>query len=79
VAGSADFADVIVESPTLLGIVDIAPGVVTIRLTATVRAGDQDRYGRAVRAAIKTAFDAAMAADPGADFRPPAAPAGEPA
>jgi len=32
-----------------------------------------------VRAAIKDAFDAAMAADPATDFRPPAPPAGEPA
>jgi moderate conductance mechanosensitive channel len=79
VAGSADFADVIIEAPTLLGIVDIAPGVVTIRLTATVRAGDQDGYARTVRAAIKTAFDAAMTADPATDFRPPAPAVGEPA
>ncbi len=79
VASSADFDDVIIEAPALLGIVDIAPGVVTIRLTATVRAGDQDRFARAVRAEIKTAFDAAMTADPASDFRPPAPAAGEPA
>lgn len=79
VASSADFADLVIEAPQMLGIVDIAPGVVTIRLTGTVRAGDQDAYSRAVRAAVKTAFDAALAADPAADFRPPAPAAGEPA
>jgi len=75
VSSSAEFADLIDEEPQLLGIVDIEPGIVTIRLTATVRSGDQDAYLRAVRAAIKTAFDAARVKDPAVDFRPPAAPA----
>jgi small-conductance mechanosensitive channel len=75
VSASAEFADLIDEEPQLLGIVDIEPGIVTIRLTATVRSGDQDAYLRAVRAAIKTAFDAARVKDPAVDFRPPAAPA----
>ena len=75
VSASAEFADLIDEEPQLLGIVDIEPGIVTIRLTATVRSGDQDAYLRAVRAAIKTGFDAARAKDPAVDFRPPAAPA----
>ncbi len=74
VAGSADFADAVVEPPALLGIVSMAPGVVTIGLSATVRAGDQDRFLRAVRGAIKAAFDAASAEDPTADFRPPVVP-----
>ena len=74
VSASAEFADLIDEEPQLLGIVDIEPGIVTIRLTATVRSGDQDAYLRAVRAAIKTAFDAARVKDPAVDFRPPAAP-----
>ena len=75
VSASAEFADLIDEEPQLLGIVDIEPGIVTIRLTATVRSGDQDAYLQAVRAAIKTAFDAARVKDPAVDFRPPAAPA----
>jgi small-conductance mechanosensitive channel len=75
VSSSAEFADLIDEEPQLLGIVDIEPGIVTIRLTATVRSGDQDAYLRAVRAAIKAAFDAARVEDPAVDFRPPAAPA----
>jgi len=75
VSASAEFADLIDEEPQLLGIVNIEPGIVTIRLTATVRSGDQDAYLRAVRAAIKTAFDAARVKDPAVDFRPPAAPA----
>jgi small conductance mechanosensitive channel len=79
VAGSGEFAESVVEQPTLLGIVAMAPGVVTIGLSATVRAGDQDRFLRAVRGAVKTAFDAAVAADPAADFRPPVVPPAEPA
>jgi small-conductance mechanosensitive channel len=75
VSSSTEFADLIDEEPQLLGIVDIEPGIVTIRLTATVRSGDQDAYLRAARAAIKSAFDAARVDDPAVDFRPPAAPA----
>jgi len=71
VALSEEFADAVVEPPKILGIVDIAPGMVTIRITATVRAGDQDAFGRALRTSIKQAFDAAHAADPSHDFRPP--------
>ena len=68
---SEEFVDAVVEPPKMLGIVDIAPGMVTIRITATVRAGDQDAFGRALRTSIKQAFDAALAADPSQDFRPP--------
>ena len=74
VAASPDFSDTVVEQPALLGIVAMAPGAVTIALSATVRAGDQDRFLRAVRGAIKNSFDAALDADPTADFRPPGAP-----
>ena len=70
-AESEEFAAVIVETPRLLGIVDVAPGVVTIGMTATVRTGEQDGYLRAVRAAIKVAYDQALTADPPSDFRPP--------
>ncbi len=79
IAESDEFAEAIIEPPQLLGIVDVVPGIVTIGLSATVRTGDQDGYLRAVRAAIKSAFDKAMADDPRADFRPPlAAPPAEP-
>ncbi len=71
VAQSQDYAEAIVEGPTLLGITDIAPGVVTLGLAVTIRAGEQDAYLRAVRTAIRTAFDRVRAADPAADFRPP--------
>ena len=64
-----------IEEPKLLGIVAMAPGIVTIGLTATVRAGDQDAFLRAVRGAMKIAFDRAAAADPADDYRPPAVPA----
>jgi small conductance mechanosensitive channel len=65
------FAESIIEPPKLLGIVTVAPGMVTIGLVATVRTGIKDDYTRAVRAAVRTAFDAALADDPKADFRPP--------
>jgi small conductance mechanosensitive channel len=71
VARTEAFADVMIEPPKLLGIVDVSPGTVTLGLAATVRAGDQDAYLRAVRSAIRSAFDEARAADPAADFRPP--------
>jgi small conductance mechanosensitive channel len=71
IAQDEEFAAAIIEPPKLLGIVDVTPGIVTIGLTATVRAGDQDGYLRAVRAAIKSAFDQALADDPRADYRPP--------
>lgn len=76
VAASEDFAEALIHAPRLLGIVDVAPGVVTIRITATVRAGDQAAFTRAVRAAIKDAYDAARAQDPDTDFRPPTPPTG---
>jgi len=71
IAEQDEFAGSIIEPPKLLGVVDVTPGIVTIGLTASVRAGDQDGYLRAVRAAIKSAFDQALAEDPRADFRPP--------
>ena len=71
VARSTEFADTVVEPPALLGIVSMTPGVVTIALSATVRAGDQERFLRAVRGAVKAAFDAVAQADPAMDFRPP--------
>jgi len=71
IAMSEEFVDAVIEPPKMLGIVDIAPGMVTIRITATVRAGDQDAFGRALRTSIKQAFDAALTADPSHDFRPP--------
>ena len=75
IAGSEEFAASIIEEPKLLGIVDVAPGIVTIGLTATVRAGDQDGYLRAVRGAIKIAFDRAAGRRSRPDYRPPAGPA----
>jgi len=71
IAQDEQFESAIIEPPKLLGIVDVTPGIVTVGLTATVRAGDQDAYLRAVRAAIKSAFDQALADDPRADYRPP--------
>ena len=75
VAGAPDFAETVAEQPKLQGIVDVAPGVITIRLAATVRAGDEHSFAPAVLAAIKAAFDAELRRDPRADFRPPVIPA----
>jgi small conductance mechanosensitive channel len=71
IAQQDGFAASVIEPPKLLGIVDVTPGIVTLGLTATIRSGDQDGYLRAVRAAIKSAFDLAVADDPRADYRPP--------
>ncbi len=80
VADSDAFAEAILEAPTLLGIVDVTPGVVSIGLSATVRTSEKDAYLRAVRKAVKSAFDAARVADSSVDYRPPIiAPPAEPA
>lgn len=79
IAQTEEFTDSIVEEPKLLGIIGVSPGTVTVGLSATVRAGDQDAYLRAVRAAIRAAFDEAREADPAADFSPPVVtPPGQP-
>jgi len=49
----------------------VAAGVVTIGVSATVRVSDKDAYVRAVRVAVKSAFDRARAEDAAMDFRPP--------
>jgi small-conductance mechanosensitive channel len=66
-----DFAESILAAPKLLGIVAVTPGSVTVGISVTVRAGEQDGYLRAVRAAVKAAFEQALRADPAADYRPP--------
>ena len=71
------YADDVLVSPTLLGIVAVAPGTVTVGLSVTLRAGRQDGYLRAVRAAVKAAFEQAVRTDPAADFRPPVVAATE--
>ena len=71
VAESEEFAAAVLEAPNLLGLVDVTPGTVSIGLSATGRTSDKDAFLRAVRKAIKSAFDAARAADPSVDFRPP--------
>ena len=53
-----EFAGSIIEAPNCSESSTVAPGMVTIGMAVTVRAGDQDAYLRAVRAAVKTAFDA---------------------
>lgn len=74
VADRAEWADKVVERPAVVGISAVGPGTVTLRVTATVRSGDQDGFARALRAAIRDGFDAARAQNPAWDFRPPAPP-----
>ncbi len=71
VAQSPEFETSILQPPTLLGITDVAPGTITLGLQATVIASDKDGYTRAVRSAIRRAFEQARKDDPAADFRPP--------
>ena len=71
VAESPKFEASIVEPPTLLGITDVAPGTITLGVQATVVAADKDGFIRAVRAAVRSAFEQARRDDPAADFRPP--------
>lgn len=73
VADAAEWTDKVIERPKVVGIADVGPGTVTLRVTATVRSGDQDGFNRALRAAIRTGFDTARAQNPAWDFRPPAA------
>ena len=69
VAEEEEFADVIISAPEMQGVVSMTSGAVTIRLTTTVRAGSQWAFGRAVRGAIKEAFDAEGIQSPAADLR----------
>lgn len=72
VADGPEWAEKVIERPTVVGIAEVGPGTVTLRLTATVRSGDQDGFARALRAAIRTGFDTARSQNPAWDFRPPA-------
>lgn len=71
VAESPEFEASIIDPPKLLGITEMAPGTVTLGIQSTVTTGDKDSYTRAVRAAVRTAFERARKEDPTADFRPP--------
>jgi small-conductance mechanosensitive channel len=71
VAQAPEFEDAVVEPPTLLGVTDVAPGTITLGIQTTVVASEKDAFTRAVRAAIRTAFERARKDDPTADFRPP--------
>lgn len=59
VTRSETFAEAVTVAPALQGIVDMDTTTVTIRIVASVRAGQQWAFSRAARSAIKIAFDAA--------------------
>ncbi|WP_212754628.1 mechanosensitive ion channel family protein [Nakamurella aerolata] len=69
VAKSDEFADVVIKMPESQGVLTMTSDAVTIRLVATVRAGEQWAFGRAVRGAIKQAFDLAGIQSPASDLR----------
>ena len=71
VAQSPEFEESVLEAPTLLGITDVAPGTITLGIQTTVIASEKDAYARAVRSAVRMAFERARKEDPTADFRPP--------
>jgi small conductance mechanosensitive channel len=71
VAQSPEFEESVLVAPKLLGITDVAPGTITLGIQATVIASEKDGFLRAVRSAIRTAFERARQDDPTADFRPP--------
>jgi len=71
VAQSPEFEASVITEPTLLGITDVAPGTITLGIQATVVASEKDGFVRAVRSAIRTAYERARKDDPTADFRPP--------
>lgn len=69
VATSEEFVEVVTKRPAMQGVVSMTTEAVTIRLVTTVRAGEQWAFGRAVRDAIKEAFEAEGIASPAADLR----------
>lgn len=69
VSASEEFAGKVTSPPEMQGVISMTAEAVTIRLLAKVQAGEQWAYGRAVRGAIKAAFDAAGVQSPAADLR----------
>ena len=61
VAGLADdkpWSDVLLEAPRVTGIEAMTHGLVTLRVTARVRANERDGVQREIRSRLKAAFDA---------------------
>jgi moderate conductance mechanosensitive channel len=61
VAGLADdkpWSDVLMEAPHVTGIEAMTHGLVTLRVTARVRANERDGVQREIRSRLKAAFDA---------------------
>lgn len=69
VAAREEFAQAVSKPPELLGVTGFAPGEFTMQLTATMLAGTDDAFARAVRGALKARFDELAAGDDGVDFR----------
>jgi len=69
VAESEEFAEQMITMPEMQGVVSMASDAVTIRLIATVRAGQQWAFGRAVRSSVAEAFAASGIPSPASDLR----------
>ena len=68
-ASSDQFAGIIVRPPSYDGVIAMSADAVTIRVSSAVAAGNQWKYGLAVRSAVNEAFVAAGIEAPAADFR----------
>ena len=53
-----EWSDVLMETPHVTGIEAMAQGLVTLRVTAQVRANERDGVQREIRSRLKAAFDA---------------------
>ena len=57
-ADEEPWSDVLMETPHVTGIEAMAQGLVTLRVTAQVRANERDGVQREIRRRLKAAFDA---------------------
>ena len=57
-ADQDEWSDVLMETPHVTGIEAMTQGLVTLRVTAQVRANERDGVQREIRSRLKTAFDA---------------------
>jgi small-conductance mechanosensitive channel len=69
------WSELLLEPPTVNGIEGMASGVVTMRVTAKVRANERDSVQREMRTRIKKAFDAAGVKMPVPTYASPTTPA----
>jgi small conductance mechanosensitive channel len=59
VSRERDYAPLMLDEPSVLGVESLVPGRIVIRVTVRTRPQEQARVERELRARIKAAFDAA--------------------